>query len=87
MEPVEAEHIMVWEARANGCLMGIEPVKHQVTTEALDAARKLVYHKAFAQGLAWIPATHIRRMGPPVVTEDEVLLKELDIIDDDIDAI
>ena len=41
----------------------------------------LVYQKAFSKGLAWIPAGHILRMSPPVVMEDEALLKGLDIID------
>ena len=43
-----------------------------------------VYQKAFAKGLAWIPAGHILRMSPPIVMEDEVLLKGLDIIDESI---
>jgi adenosylmethionine-8-amino-7-oxononanoate aminotransferase len=45
-------------------------------------ARGLVYQKAFAMGLAWIPAGHILRMSPPIVMEDDVLLRGLDIIDE-----
>ena len=33
-------------------------------------------------GLAWIPAGHILRMSTPIVMEDEVLMKGLEIIDE-----
>ena len=82
METMKAEHPIVGDVRAKGCLMGIELVKDKATREPLDEAGKLVYQKAFAKGLAWIPAGHILRMSPPVVMEDEVLLKGLDIIDE-----
>ena len=57
-------------------------VQDKATKEPLDEAGRRVYQKAFAKGLAWIPAGHILRMSPPVVMEDEVLLKGLDMIDE-----
>lgn len=82
MEKMKADHPIVGDVRAKGCLMGIELVKDKATKEPLDKAGALVYQKAFAKGLAWIPAGHILRMSPPVVMEDEVLLKGLDMIDE-----
>ncbi|MCD6284956.1 MAG: aspartate aminotransferase family protein [Anaerolineae bacterium] len=82
MEEIKAEHPIVGDVRAKGCLMGIELVKDKTTKEPFDEAGKMVYQKAFAKGLAWIPAGHILRMSPPVVMEDEVLLKGLDMIDE-----
>jgi 4-aminobutyrate aminotransferase-like enzyme len=82
MEKIKAEHPIVGDVRAKGCLMGIELVKDKETKEPLNEAGTLVYQKAFAKGLAWIPAGHILRMSPPVVMEDEVLLKGLDMIDE-----
>jgi 4-aminobutyrate aminotransferase-like enzyme len=82
MNKMKAEHAIVGDVRAKGCLMGIELVKDKATKAPLDEAGKRVYQKAFAKGLAWIPAGHILRMSPPVVMEDEVLLKGLDIIDE-----
>lgn len=84
MQRMKEEHRIVGDVRAKGCLMGIELVKDTATKEPLDEAGKLVYQKAFTKGLAWIPAGHILRMSPPVVMEDEVLLKGLDIIDESI---
>ena len=84
MERIREEHPIVGDVRSKGCLMGIELVKDRATKEPFDEAGKLVYQKAFAKGLAWIPAGHILRMSPPVVMEDEVLLKGLDIIDESI---
>jgi len=82
MARMKAEHPIVGDVRAKGCLMGIELVKDKETKEPLNEAGTLVYQKAFAKGLAWIPAGHILRMSPPVVMEDEVLLKGLDMIDE-----
>ena len=79
---MKAEHKIVGDVRAKGCLMGIELVKDRQKKTPFDEAGKRVYQKAFAKGLAWIPAGHILRMSPPVVMEDEVLLRGLDIIDE-----
>lgn len=82
MRKMKDEHPIIGDVRAKGCLMGIELVKDRQTKEPLNAAGKMVYQKAFGKGLAWIPAGHILRMSPPIVMEDEVLLKGLDIIDE-----
>jgi 4-aminobutyrate aminotransferase-like enzyme len=85
MKRMLSEHEIVGDVRAKGFLMGIELVKDKKTKEPLNKAGEMVDQKAFAKGLAWIPAGHILRMSPPVVMEDECLLKGLDIIDEAID--
>lgn len=82
MERMKAEHPIVGDVRAKGCLMGIELVRDRATKEPLDEAGRLVYQKAFAKGLAWIPAGHILRMSPPIVMDEKALLKGLDLIDE-----
>lgn len=82
MKRMQAEHGIVGDVRAKGCLMGIELVKDPQTKEPFNEAGAMVYQKAFKKGLAWIPAGHILRMSPPVVMDDAALLKGLDIIDD-----
>jgi 4-aminobutyrate aminotransferase-like enzyme len=82
MNRMKAEHKIIGDVRAKGCLMGIELVKDRAKKTPFDEAGKRVYQKAFAKGLAWIPAGHILRMSPPIVMEDEVLLKGLDMIDE-----
>ncbi len=82
MEKMKDEHPIVGDVRAKGCLMGIELVKDKATKEPFDEAGKRVYQKAFAKGLAWIPAGHILRMSPPIVMDDATLLKALDMIDE-----
>ncbi len=82
MEKMKDEHAIIGSVRAKGCLMGIELVKDRSTKEPFDEAGTRVYQKAFQKGLAWIPAGHILRMSPPIVMEDEVLLKGLDMIDE-----
>ena len=82
MEKMRAEHAIVGDVRARGCLMGIELVTDKANKEPFDEAGKRVYQKAFSKGLAWIPAGHILRMSPPIIMEDDVLLRGLDIIDE-----
>lgn len=84
MKKMLDEHAIVGDVRAKGCLMGIELVKDKKTKEPLNKAGELVYQKAFAKGLAWIPAGHILRMSPPIVMDEATLLKGLDIIDESI---
>ena len=62
--------------------MGIELVKDRNTKEPFDKAGAEVYQKAFAKGLAWIPAGHILRMSPPIVMDEKTLLKGLDLIEE-----
>lgn len=82
MEKMKAEHSIIGDVRAKGCLMGIELVKDKGSKTPFNEAGKAVYQKAFAKGLAWIPAGHILRMSPPIVMDDDALLKGLDIIDE-----
>ncbi len=82
MQQMKAEHAIVGDVRAKGCLMGIELVKDKTTKEPFDEAGRLVYQKAFTKGLAWIPAGHILRMSPPIVMDEAALLRGLDIIDE-----
>lgn len=82
MKQMKASHKIIGDVRAKGCLMGIELVKDRQTKEPFDRAGVLVYQKAFRKGLAWIPAGHILRMSPPIVMDEDTLLKGLDIIDE-----
>ena len=84
MERMKEEHRIVGDVRAKGCLMGIELVKDRATKAPFNEAGELVYQRAFSKGLAWIPAGHILRMSPPIVMNEENLLKGLDIIDESI---
>jgi 4-aminobutyrate aminotransferase-like enzyme len=82
MLEMKARHPIVGDVRAKGCLMGIELVSDPENKTPFAEAGKRVYQKAFRNGLAWIPAGHILRMSPPVVMEDEVLIRGLELIED-----
>lgn len=84
MKTMQARHPIIGDVRGKGCLLGIELVKDRTTREPFDEAGKRVYQKAFRKGLAWIPAGHILRMSPPIIMEDELALKGLDIIEESI---
>jgi len=75
---------IVGDVRAKGCLLGVELVKDKTTKEPFDEAGALVYQRAFAKGLAWIPAGHILRMSPPIVMPEDVARRGMDIIEESI---
>ncbi len=82
MERIKAEHPIVGDVRAKGCLMGIELVRDRATKEPFPEAGEMVYRLAFARGLAWIPAGHILRLSPPIVIDEAALLRGFDLIDE-----
>jgi 4-aminobutyrate aminotransferase-like enzyme len=79
-----AQFRIVGDVRCKGCLMGVELVKDKKTKEPFAEAGKLVYQRAFAKGLAWIPAGHILRMSPPIVMPNDVAHKAMDLIEESI---
>jgi 4-aminobutyrate aminotransferase-like enzyme len=82
MREMAQQYPIIGDVRGLGCLLGIELVKDKATREPFEEAGKLVYQKAFARGLAWIPAGHILRMSPPMIMDDDVALKGLAIIEE-----
>ncbi len=84
MKEMESRYTLIGETRGLGCLLGIELVKDKATKEPFEQAGRLVYQKAFRKGLAWIPAGHILRMSPPLIMEDDLALKAMDIIEESI---
>ena len=84
MSKMQEKYSIIGDTRGVGCLLGIELVKDKTTKEPFEQAGRLVYQKAFKKGLAWIPAGHILRMSPPLIMEDDVALKGLDIIEESI---
>ncbi len=82
MEKIKSDHPIVGDVRGKGCLLAIELVKDKKTKEPFEEAGKLVYRKAFEKGLAWVPSRSTLRLSPPLIMEDEMALKGLDIIDE-----
>ncbi len=84
LRKMQEEHKIIGEVRGKGCLLGIELVKDLNTKEPFLEAGKRVYQIAFSKGLAWIPAKQNLRMSPPLIMEEEIAEKALEIIDESI---
>ncbi len=82
MNEMKDRHPIIGDVRGKGCLLAMELVKDRSTKEPFEEAGKLVYQKAFAKGLAWVPAGHILRLSPPIIMEDDMALKGLDLIEE-----
>ncbi|MHB8963674.1 MAG: aspartate aminotransferase family protein [Saccharofermentanales bacterium] len=82
MNKMKEDHKIIGDARGKGCLLAIELVKDKNTKEPFEEAGKLIYQKAFSKGLAWVPAGHILRLSPPIIMEDDMAHKGMDIIEE-----
>jgi 4-aminobutyrate aminotransferase-like enzyme len=82
MGEMKGRHRIIGDVRGKGCLLAMELVKDRNTKEAFEDAGKKVYQRAFSKGLAWVPAGHILRLSPPIIMEDDMLLKGFDIIEE-----
>ncbi len=82
MNQMKEEHKIIGDVRGKGCLLAMELVKDKNSKEPFEEAGKLVYQNAFSKGLAWVPAGHILRLSPPIIMEDDMALKGLDIIEE-----
>ncbi|MFM9106999.1 MAG: aspartate aminotransferase family protein [Chloroflexota bacterium] len=82
LQRMKETHPIIGDVRGKGCILGIELVRDRATREPFSEAGVSVYQKAFARGLAWIPAGHILRISPPLIMDEDVALKGLDIIEE-----
>ncbi len=81
LRKMKDEHKIIGEVRGKGCLLGMELVKDQNTKEAFEEAGQKIYQKVFSKGVAWIPSKQNLRMSPPLIMEEDVAEKALEIID------
>jgi 4-aminobutyrate aminotransferase-like enzyme len=82
MQKMKESHKIIGDARGKGLLLAIDLVKDRTTREPFTEAGNMVYEKAFARGLAWIPAGNILRLAPPLVITEELAGKAMDIVDE-----
>lgn len=87
LHKMKDDHKIIGEVRGKGCLLGMELVKDQNTKEPFVEAGNKVYQKAFAKGVAWIPAKQNLRMSPPLIMEEDLATRALDIIEESISEV
>ena len=79
---MKEEHPIIGDVRGKGLLLAIDLVQDRETREPHVEAGRIVYEEAFKQGVAWIPAGNILRLAPPLVIEEELALRALEIIEE-----
>jgi len=87
LNKMKDDHKIIGEVRGKGCLLGIELVKDRETKEPFIEGGNKVYQKAFARGVAWIPSKQNLRMSPPLIMEEDLATKGLDIIEESISEV
>lgn len=84
MEQMKVNHPLIGDVRGKGCLLAIELVKDRDTKAEATEEGAEVYRKSFAKGVSWVPAGNVLRLSPPIIMQDEVALKGMDIIEESI---
>ncbi len=84
MKKLKEAHPIIGDVRGKGLLLAIDLVKDRASREPFVEAGKMVYEKAFARGLAWIPAGNILRLAPPLIITEELAGKAMDIVEESI---
>lgn len=84
LQEIKAAHPLIGDVRGRGALMALELVKDPASKEPDVEAGNLVFQAAFRRGLAWATAGHILRITPPIVINDELMQKGLDIIEESV---
>jgi len=84
MQKMMQEHPIIGDIKGKGLLLGLELVKDKTSKEPFVQAGERVYQKAFAKGLAWIPAGHILRMSPPLIIDEKFAMLGMDLIEESI---
>ncbi len=87
MKKMKEAHPIIGDVRGKGMLLGMELVKDRDTKEPFVEAGNKVYQRAFEKGLAWVPAKDRLRIVPPLVMQQEVAAKGLDIIEEAISEV
>lgn len=84
MQQMKESHPLIGDVRGLGCLLAIELVKDRESKQEATEEGAEVYRKSFSKGLAWVPAGNVLRLSPPLIMQDEVALKAMDIIEESI---
>jgi 4-aminobutyrate aminotransferase-like enzyme len=84
LQEIADAHPIIGEVRGRGALMAMELVKDPVSKEPFVEAGNQVFQAAFRRGLAWATAGHILRITPPIVINQELMAKGLDIIEESV---
>lgn len=87
MKEMQARHKIIGDVRGKGCLLAMELVTDKESKTPFEKAGSMVYAEAFRHGLAWVPSRHVLRLSPPIIMEDDMLLKGFDIIEDAVDTV
>lgn len=85
LEEIKERHSIVGDVRGCGMYLGMELVKDRETKEAFTEAGIMVYQKAFSKGVAWVPQNHILRLSPPIIMDEDLAMRGLDIIEEAIE--
>lgn len=82
LREMAAAHPLIGDVRGRGALLAMELVKDPTTKEPFSEAGNYVFQAAFRRGLAWATAGHILRITPPIVINEQLMRKGLDIIEE-----
>src|SRR6188472_4258278 len=88
LKELQQKYRFIGDVRGRGLMIGVEMVADRKTKEPLDKAITLaLFHEALARGLVTMSYSHVIRINPPLVLNEEEAMCGIDILDQSFAAI
>jgi 4-aminobutyrate aminotransferase / (S)-3-amino-2-methylpropionate transaminase / 5-aminovalerate transaminase len=88
LRKLQDKHRFIGDVRGRGLMIGVELVANRTTKEPLDSTiTRALFHEALERGLITMSYSHIIRINPPLVLNEDEAMCGIDILDQSFAAI
>jgi 4-aminobutyrate aminotransferase-like enzyme len=88
LKELQQKYRFIGEVRGRGLMIGVEMVADRATKEPLDQTiTRALFHEALNRGLVTMSYSHVIRINPPLVLNEEEAMCGIDILDQSFAAI
>jgi 4-aminobutyrate aminotransferase-like enzyme len=88
LKELQQKYRFIGDVRGRGLMIGVEMVADRATKEPLDQTiTRALFHEALNRGLVTMSYSHVIRINPPLVLNEEEAMCGIDILDQSFAAI
>ena len=88
LKQLQEKYRFIGDVRGRGLMIGVEMVADRTTKEPLDKnITRALFHEALERGLITMSYSHVIRINPPLVINEEEAMRGIGILDESLGAI
>jgi 4-aminobutyrate aminotransferase-like enzyme len=88
LKQLQEKYRFIGDVRGRGLMIGVEMVADRTTKEPLDKSiTRALFHEALERGLITMSYSHVIRINPPLVINEEEAMRGIGILDESLGAI